>query len=108
MLRVVRGDDRRSWGILTGRFRRRIDPDRREQGFATWEPVHEPLRMRGVGGQASAVTDLEDRGGAAVVHIGWREIAEAAVMVRVDVPRKESAADTERVFEGADPVRTLR
>ena len=26
MLRVVRGDDRRSWGILAGRFRRPIDP----------------------------------------------------------------------------------
>ena len=37
------------------------------------------------------VTDREDGGGTAVVHIGWREMAEAAAMVRVVVPREEIA-----------------
>ena len=51
--------------------------------------------------------DGEDRGGAAVVDVGRREITEAAVMVRVVVPREQIAADAARVFERAEPVRKL-
>ena len=36
MRRVVRGAGRRSWGILAGRFRRRIDPYGGRQGFWAW------------------------------------------------------------------------
>ena len=61
MLWVVRGDGRRSWGILAGRFRRPIDPHGRGQRFWTWWPLYEPLRMGGVRRQARAVPDREDR-----------------------------------------------
>lgn len=46
MLRVVRGDDRRSWGILGGRFRRRIDPNRVRQDFEARWALHEALGVR--------------------------------------------------------------
>ena len=39
MLRVVRGDDRRSWGILAGRFRRPIDPGGCWERFGPWWPL---------------------------------------------------------------------
>ena len=107
MLRVVRGDDRRSWGILAGRFRRPIDPGGCWERFGPWWPLDEPLGMGSVRGQTGAVPDGEDRGGAAVVDVGRREIAEAAVMVRVVVPREQIAADAARVFERAEPVRKL-
>ena len=57
--------------------------------------------------RTGAVPDGEDRGGAAVVDVGRREIAEAAVMVQVVVPREQIAADAARVFERAEPVRKL-
>ena len=107
MLRVVRGDDRRSWGILAGRFRRPIDPGGCWERFGPWWPLDEPLGMGGVRGQTGAVPDGEDRAGAAVVDVGRREIAEAAVMVRGVVPREQIAADAARVFERAEPVRKL-
>ncbi len=53
--------------------------------------------MGGVRGQARAVPDREDRRGAAVLHVGWRQIAPVAVMVRVVVPREQIAADGARV-----------
>ena len=61
--------------------------------------MHEPLGMGGVGGQPCAVTVRQDRRGAAVVDIGGRQIAQAAVMVRVVVPSKQDPADAARVFE---------
>ena len=64
--------------------------------------------MSGVGGQARAVADLEDGGRAAVVHIGRREIGQAAVMMRVVVPREEIVADGAGVFERAESIRKLR
>ena len=64
--------------------------------------------MGGIGGQARAVTGRQDRCGAAVVDVGGRQIAQAAVMVRVVVPSKQVAADATRVFERAEPVRKLR
>ena len=69
--------------------------------------LDEPLGMGGVRGQTGAVPDGEDRAGAAVVDVGRREIAEAAVMVRGVVPREQIAADAARVFERAEPVRKL-
>ena len=42
--------------------------------------------VRGVGHEAGAVTQVEDRRRAAVMHGGQREIAEAAVVVGVIVP----------------------
>jgi hypothetical protein len=82
MLRVIRGDDRRSWGILGGRFRRRIDPNRVRQDFEARRALHEALGMRDVRGQARVMPDREHRGRASVVHVGRREIAEAASMRR--------------------------
>ena len=63
----------------------------------------------GFGGRLiqAAVGSVSGRGGAAVVDVGRREIAEAAVMVRVVVPREQIAADAARVFERAEPVRKL-
>src|SRR5215207_6864731 len=107
MLRVVRGDDRRSWGILAGRFRRRIDPNRLRQDFEARRALHEALGMRGVRGQARVMTDLEDRGGAPVVDVGRREIAQPAVMVRVVVPREEMTSHAAAMLEGAEPIRKL-
>ena len=63
MLRVVRGAGRRSWGILAGRFRRRIDPYGGRQGFWAWWSAD----VRGVGHEAGAVTQVEDRRRAAVM-----------------------------------------
>ena len=97
MLGVARGDGRRSWGILAGRFRQPIDPHGRWQRFWTWWPLDEPLGMGRVRGQARAVPDREDRRGAAVVYGGWCQIAQAAVMVGVVVPREQIAADGARV-----------
>ena len=77
----------------------RPDPHGRGQRVGTWWPLHEPLGMSGVCRQARAVPDREDRLGAAVVHGGWCQIAQAAVMVRVVVPREQIAADGARVFE---------
>src|SRR5438093_1348962 len=108
MLRVSGRDDHRSWGILAGRFRRRIDPDRVRQDVEAWSALHEPLGMRGVGGHAGTVTDLEGRGRAPEMHVGWREIAQAAVMMRVVIPGEEVVADRAGVFEGAEPIRKLR
>ena len=44
-------------------------------GLGPWRPLHEPLGMGETGGQAGAVADCEDGGGAAVVHVGRREVA---------------------------------
>ena len=60
--------------------------------------------MRGVGREAGAVTQVEDRRRAAVMHVGRREIAEAAVVVGVIVPSQEVVADGARVFECAEPL----
>ena len=54
------------------------------------------------------MTDLEDRGGATVVDVGRREIAQPAVMVRVVVPREEIVADRAGVFDRAEAIRKLR
>jgi hypothetical protein len=98
MLRVVRGHDRRSWRILVGRFRRRIDPHGVRQDFEARRALHEAIGMRGVRGQARAMTDIEDRSPVPVVDVGRREIAEAAMMMRVVVPREEIVADGAGVF----------
>jgi hypothetical protein len=108
MLRVSRGDDRRSWGLLAGRFRRRVDPNGVRQDFEARRALHEALGMRGVRGQARVVTDLEYRGGAPVVDVGRRELAQPAVMVRVVVPREEIPAHAAGVFNGAESIRKLR
>jgi len=42
------------------------------------------------------------------MHIGGREIAQPAVMMRVVVPREETAAHAAAVFDGAEPIRKLR
>ena len=52
MLEVVWGDDRRSWGILAGRFRRRIDRHLPRQGLQLRSPVHEAFRVRRMRSQA--------------------------------------------------------
>ena len=70
MLRVGRSDDRRSWGILGGRVRRRIDPHRIRQDFEARRALHEALGMRVVGGQARVMPDLEDRGRAPIMNVG--------------------------------------
>jgi hypothetical protein len=98
MLRVVRDDDRRSWGILVRRFRRRVDPNGVRQGFDARPALHEALGMRGIRGQARAMTDLEDRGGAEVDD-RRREIGQAAVMMRVVVPREQIVADGAGIFD---------
>ena len=105
---VSRGHDRRSWGILAGHFRRRIDPHGRGQGFAARRPLHEALGMGGVGREARVVTDLKDRGRAPIVDVGGREIAQATVVMRVVVPREEIVADRARVFDGTEAVRKVR
>ena len=91
MLRVVRGDDRRSWGILAGRFRRPIDPGGCWERFGPWWPLDEPLGMGGgVRGQTGAVPDGEDRGGAAVVDVGRREIPRRLILQTI--PRASRSA----------------
>src|SRR3989304_10205283 len=100
MLWVVRGDDRRSWSILVGRFCRRVDPNRVRQDFEARRALHEAFGVRRVGGHARTVTDLEGRGGAPVVDVGRREIAQSAVMVGVVVPREEIASHAAAVLEG--------
>ena len=54
----------RSRGILGGRFRQRIDPNRVRQDFEARRALHEALGMRGVRGQARVMTDCEHCGGA--------------------------------------------
>ena len=67
-----------SWRVV---FDGGIDPYGGRQGFWAWWSADESLRMRGVGHEAGAVTQVEDRRRAAVMHGGRREIAEAAVVV---------------------------
>src|SRR5215204_2440846 len=108
MLRVGRGDDRRSWGILAGRFRRWVDPNRVRQDFEARRALYEAFGMKRVGGHACTVTDVEVCGRASVVDVGRREIAQAAVMMRVVVPREEIVADAAAVRDRAEPIRKLR
>ena len=89
MLRVVRDDDRSCWGILVGRFRRWVDPNGVRQDFEPRPALHEALGMRGVRGQARVMTDLKDRGGAAVVDVGRREIGQAARR-QLDLPHSDN------------------
>ena len=63
--------------------------------------------MRGVG-CAGCGGAGEDRGRAAVMHVGRREIAQAAVMVGVVVPREQVVRDGAGVFEGAEAIGKLR
>ena len=98
MLGVVRSDDRCFWGILAGRCRRRIDPNGLRRPFQPSRLVHEAVEMGGVGGQARAMTGLEDRRGAAMAHFGRRQIPQPAVMMSVVVPADEGVADRARIF----------
>ena len=107
MLRVVRHDDRRAWGILAGRFSRRVDPNRGRQGFGPGRSVHEPLGMGGVSRQARAITALEDRRRPAVVHVSRYQVAKPTMVMRIVVPRKEIVADGARMCERAEPIRKL-
>ena len=107
MLRVVRGDDRCSWRILAGRLSRRIDPDGVRQDFEARRALYEALGMSRVGGQAGTQTDLERRGRAPVVDVGRCEIAQAAVMVRVVVPREQIVTDRAGVFHRSEAVGEL-
>jgi len=68
----------------------------------------EALRMHGVG-------RLEDRGlleldllGLAVMHRGWRVVADFAVPMLVVVPLEERAAERSRLFQRAEALRELR
>ena len=45
MLRVVRGDDRRAWGIRAGRFRRPIDPGGCWERFGPGWPLDGIVRL---------------------------------------------------------------
>ena len=54
------------------------------------------------------MTDVEDRGRAAVVHVGRREIGQATVMMGVVVPREEVMTNGARMFEGTEAIRKLR
>ena len=54
------------------------------------------------------MTQGEDRRRAAVMHGGRCEIAQAAVMVGVVVPREQVVRDGARVFEGAEACGKLR
>src|SRR2546427_11472759 len=89
MLRVVRDDDRRSWGNLAARFRRRIDPNRRGKGFQARRGLHEALGMRGVRGQAWVETEFEGRSGAGAVDVGWGGISQPALEGGVVVRREQ-------------------
>ena len=64
--------------------------------------------MRRVSGLARVIPALQHRRGAAVVHIGRRQIPQAAVMMRVVVPRDQVVADRARILEGAEAARKLR
>ena len=54
------------------------------------------------------MTDLEHRGGASVVDVGWGEIVQPAVMMRIVVSREEIVADVAGVFDRAESIRKLR
>ena len=75
---VVRGDDRRAWGILSGRFlRRRVDPDRGRQIGRLRLSLDEPFGMRRVvRGSEHVLAMRPHRRGLADVHDGGREEAE--------------------------------
>src|SRR3990172_7635723 len=108
MLRVVRGDDRRCWGILASRFDWRIAPNGLGQGLETRWPLDEALGMRRVGGEPRPMTDLQDRRRTAVVDVGRRQIPQATVMMRVVVPPEEGVTDRPRILDRAEAVRKLR
>ena len=107
MLRVVRGDERRSWGILAGRFRRRIDPHRLWKGFEAGRALHEALGRRCRGGQARLVPDLQDQRRAPVMDVAGCEIPQATVRMRVVVPPEEAVADRARILNRAEAVGKL-
>ena len=54
------------------------------------------------------MADLKDRRGAAVVDVGRREIGQAAVMMRVVVPREQIVADGAGIFDRAEAIGKLR
>ena len=78
MLRVVRGAGRRSWGILAGRFRRRIDPYGGRQGFWAWWSADESLRMRG-----GAAGSRRGQCGADRMRGGWAAGAKDVARVKL-------------------------
>src|SRR2546422_7761477 len=108
MLRVVRSDDRRSWGILASCFCRRVDPDRLGKSFPARRPVNEALGMRRVGGQARPIPDVQPRLGPAVVHVDRRQIPQATVMMRVVVPPEQRVADGPRILDRSEAIGKLR
>jgi hypothetical protein len=108
MLRVVRGDDRRSWGILASRFCRRVDPNRLGKGFLPRRALDEALWMRRVGGEARAMPGLEDRRRPAVVHVGRRQVPQTTVMMRIVVPPEQGVADRPRILDRSESVRKFR
>ena len=106
---VVRDDDRRSWGILSGRFfRGRVDPHRVRQIGWLWPALDEALGMRHVCGREHLLPMRADRGGLADMHDGGREEPQAAVAVFLVVPGKEDLPKRPPVLERSEPLWKLR
>src|ERR1700680_3937391 len=105
---VVRGDDRRSWGILSGRFfRRRVDPHRGRQIGRLWPSLDEALGMRRVGGGEDVLPMRAHRSGPAEVDNGGREEAEPAVTALVVVPAKKVLPERAAILDRSESFRKL-
>jgi predicted small metal-binding protein len=75
-LQVIRGDDRRSWGIPSGRvLRGRVDPHGLWQIGGVWPSLHEALGMRHVGRRKDVLPMVAHGGRLAKVDDGRREKA---------------------------------
>jgi hypothetical protein len=106
---VERGDDRRSWGILSGFFSlRRVDPDRLGEVGRLGRSFDEALGMRRVGRREDALPMGADDGRVAEVDDRGRQESEAAVMMRVVVPVKEPVTERPTIVEGSEALRKLR
>ena len=109
MLEVVRKADRRSWGILGGRFFDRwLDPDCVRQIGGLRAALHEALGMRGIGGAEDAVAMRAHRGSLTEVDRRRREDAEATVPMVLVVPAKKRLAERAAVFDRSEAVGELR
>ena len=86
--RVIRGHDRRSWGILATRFFRwRVDPHHWGHRRRLWHALDEPFWMRGVGsGQHELPLSADARGQAEVDRRRAFELPDAGIRGALPAP----------------------
>src|SRR5206468_9668709 len=102
-------DDRRSWGILSGRFlRSRVDPHRRRQIGRLRTALDEPFGMRRVGRVEDLTPLVAHTSGLIEMHDGGRQKPKAAVAMLLVVPAEEDLPKCTAILNRSKTLRKLR